>query len=128
MSIFDWFLWFWHSALQKILLTTCADQLLYTLSLIKLCSACVKQSTAVKTAIDVCLLLAKWILFSDLVRQGPSSLIINFEQGIKPFLVWNIYSTFFLLVVECTFYKSTIKRNCILLSCYVSVSEWIYTL
>ena len=50
-----------------------------------------------------------------------SSLIINFEQVIEPFLVLNIYFTFFLSVVDCTFYKSTIKSNCILLLCHVRV-------
>ena len=33
-----------HIALSEILLTACADQLLYNLSLINLCSACAKQS------------------------------------------------------------------------------------
>ena len=123
MSKFDWFLWISHSTL----FTACADQLLYSLSLIKWCSACVKQNTAVKTAIDACSLLGKRT-FSDLVRQRPSSLIINFDQVIKPFLVWNIYFTFFLPVVDCTFYKSAIKSSCILLLCHERVSEWIYTL
>ena len=50
-----------------------------------------------------------------------SSLIITFEQVIEPFLVLNIYFTFFLSVVDCTFYKSTIKSNCILLLCHVRV-------
>ena len=45
-----------------------------------------KQNTAVKTAIDACSLLAKQ-KFSDLVGQRQSSLIINFEQVIKPVLV-----------------------------------------
>ena len=36
-------------ALSEILLTACADQLLYNLSLIKLCSACAKQNATVKT-------------------------------------------------------------------------------
>ena len=67
-----------------------------------------------KTAIDACSLLAKQA-FSDLVGEPASSLIINFEQVIEPFLVLNIYFTFFLSVVDCTFYKSTIKSNCILL-------------
>ena len=61
-----------------MLLTARSDQLLYNLSLIKLCSACVKQNTAVKTAIDV---------FSLLVGQRPSSSMIDFEQVIKPLLV-----------------------------------------
>ena len=30
----------------------------------------------------------------------------------QPFLVCNIYFTFFLSVVDCNFYKSTIKSNC----------------
>ena len=48
-----------HKAHSKILLAAWADQLLYSLSLIKLCLACVKQNTAVKTAIDACSLLTK---------------------------------------------------------------------
>ena len=40
-------------------LTACADQLLFNLSLIKLYTACAKQNTAVKTASDACLLVAK---------------------------------------------------------------------
>ena len=48
-----------HIAFSKILLTTCADQLLYHLSSIKLCSACAKQNAAVKIARDACSLLAK---------------------------------------------------------------------
>ena len=67
-----------HISHSEKLLTACSDQLLYNLSLIKLCSACVKQNTAVKTAIDVCSLL---------VGQRPSSLMIDFEQVIKPLLV-----------------------------------------
>ena len=114
MSKFDWFLWISHSTL----FTACADQLLYSLSLIKCCLACAKQSTAVQTAIDACSLLQKWT-FSDLVAKRASSLIINFKQAIKPFLVWNIY--FIFSVVNCTFYKSNIKSNCILLLCHVRV-------
>ena len=67
----------------EILLT---DQLLYNLSLIKLCLACAKQNAAVNTASDACLLLAKKTL-SDLLGQGPSLLIIKFEQVIKYFLI-----------------------------------------
>ena len=92
-----------HIVHSKIMLIACADQLLYILSLIKLCSACVKQNTAVKTALDACSLLTKNI-FSGLVGERPSSLIFNFQQVIKPFLVWNIYFTFFLTVVDCSFY------------------------
>ena len=40
------------------MLTACADQL-YNSSLIKLCWACPKQKGSVKTASDVCSLLAK---------------------------------------------------------------------
>ena len=58
MSKFDWFLWT-SLAHAKILLTACADQLLYKLSLTELCSASVKQNAAVKTASDSCSLLAK---------------------------------------------------------------------
>ena len=43
----------------EILLTARADQLLYNLSLIKLCLAYVKQNTAVKAACDACSLLAE---------------------------------------------------------------------
>ena len=43
------------------------------------------------------------------------------EQVKEPFLVLNIYFTFFLSVVDCTFSKSTIKSNCILLLCHVRV-------
>ena len=43
-----------HIAHSEILLTACADQLLYNLSLIKLCSAC-----ATKTTSDACSLLGK---------------------------------------------------------------------
>ena len=64
----------------------CAGQLFYYLSLIKLCSACVKQNSAVNSAIYACSLLAKET-FSDPVVERPSSLIINFEQIIRPFLV-----------------------------------------
>ena len=59
MSKFDRFLWISHAAHSKILLTACDDQLLYNLSLIKLCLACVKQNTAVKTGIAACQLLEK---------------------------------------------------------------------
>ena len=48
-----------HIAHSKILLTACADQLLHNLSLVRLCSTCVKQNAAVKTAIHAYLLLAK---------------------------------------------------------------------
>ena len=83
-------------------------------------SACVKQNTAGKTAIDACSLLAKQTFF-DLVGEPASSLIINFEKVMEPFLVLNIYFTFFLPVVDCTFYKGTIKSNFILLLCHVGV-------
>ena len=89
------------------------------LSLIKWCLACVKQNTVVKTALNAYLLLAK-STFSDLVGEPGSS--VNFGQVIEPFLVLNIYFTFFLSVVYSTFYKSTIKSNCILLLlCHVRV-------
>ena len=45
-------------ALSKTMLTTCDDQLLYKLSLIKLCSACAKQNAVVKKANNACLMLA----------------------------------------------------------------------
>ena len=79
-------------------------------------TACIKQNTAVKTAIDACSLLAKQT-FSVLVGDPASLLIINFEQVREPFLVLNIYFTFSLLVVDCTFYKN----NYILLLCHVRV-------
>ena len=66
-------------------------------------------------------IVSKIDIFSDLVRELASSLIINFEQVIEPFLVLNIYFTFFLSVVDCTFYTSTIKSNCMLLLCHVRV-------
>ena len=72
-----------HIAHSEILLTACADQLLYNLSLIKLCSVC-----AIKTTYDACSLLGKYAL-SDLIWEPLSSLIINFEQVTKSFLVWN---------------------------------------
>ena len=43
-----------------------------------------------------------------------SSLIINVKQ-VFSFLVWNIYFTFFLSVVDCTFNKSNIKSNYIII-------------
>ena len=43
----------------EVLLTAVADQLLYNLSLIKLCLVFLKQKTAVKTEIDACSLLPK---------------------------------------------------------------------
>ena len=48
------------------------------------------------------------------IRKRANSLIINFKQVVS-FLVWNIYFTFFLSVVDWTFCKS----NCKLLSCHV---------
>ena len=48
-----------HTEDSGIQLTVWADQLLYSLSLIKLCLACVKQNAAVKTGINACSLLAK---------------------------------------------------------------------
>ena len=63
---------------------------------------------AVKSASDTCLLLAKYTL-SDLVGQRPSLLIINFEQVIKAFLIWIIYFTFFLPLVDCTFTKALLR-------------------
>ena len=53
--------------------------------------------------------------------RTASSLNINFEQVIKPFLVLNIYFTFFLSVADSTFYKSVINSNCTLLLCHVRV-------
>ena len=48
-----------HIAHSEILLTACADQLLYSWSLINLYSACAKQNAAVKTASDAYSLLVK---------------------------------------------------------------------
>ena len=60
--------------------------------------------------------------YSLIQSETPASLlIINFEQVIEPFLVLNIFFTFFLSVVDCTFYRSIIKSNCILLLCHVPV-------
>ena len=47
------------TAHAETLLRACADQLLYNLSLIRLCSECVKQNKAVKTASNACSFLAK---------------------------------------------------------------------
>ena len=58
-------------------------------------------------------------IVSKIVGEPVSLLIINFEQVIEPFLVLNIYFIFSLSVVDYTFYKSTIKSNCILLLCHV---------
>ena len=63
-----------HIALSEILLTACADQLLYNLSLDKLCQSCATQNAAVKT--DACSLLAKLTL-SDLVVKRPSLKFIS---------------------------------------------------
>ena len=67
-----------HITLSEILLTACADQLLYNLSLIKLRSTCEKQNAAVNAS-DVCALLANQAL-SDLVRQRPNSLITTLNM------------------------------------------------
>ena len=48
-----------YLAHSEMLLTAWADQLLYNLSLIKLCLTCVKPNTAGKTASDSCSILAK---------------------------------------------------------------------
>ena len=104
-----------HIALSEILLTACSNQLIYNLNLIKLCSACAKQIAAVNAS-DACSLLAKEALF-DLVGQHPTLLIINFEQVINYFLVWNIYFIFFLPVVDCTFLLE-----------YWRVTSWKYSL
>ena len=116
MSKFDCLLWISH----RTLFIACANQLLYNLCLIELCATCVKQNTAVKVAIDTCSLSVKQT-FSDLVGESAISLIIKFEQVIKPFLVWNIYFTFLFSVVDFTFYRSTVKSNSILLLCHVHV-------
>ena len=64
MAANAWRWWTWlvcfefHIALSEILLTDCADQLLYNLSLIKLCSACAKQNTSVNASY-ACSVLAK---------------------------------------------------------------------
>ena len=47
-----------HKAFSEILLTACVDQLIYNLSLIKLCLACAKQNAAVNAS-DARTLLAK---------------------------------------------------------------------
>ena len=58
--------------------------------------SCVKQNTPVKT-------------FSDLVGERVSSSIINFEQVIEPFLVLNIYFTFFLSLVDRIFTRVLLR-------------------
>ena len=50
-----------------------------------------------------CLLIVSKIGIICYIGQRPSSLIINFKQVIKSFLVSNVYFTFFLTVVDCTF-------------------------
>ena len=40
------------------MLTACANQLLYNLNSIKLCSACAKNDAAVRNASDACSMLA----------------------------------------------------------------------
>ena len=49
-------------------------------------------------------------LLSDLVSNLPISLIINLEQVMKGFLVWNVYLTFF---YQCWFHFFTrlLKSN-----------------
>ena len=69
-----------------------------------------KKNTTIKTEIGACSLLAKYA-FSDQVRERAISLTINFEQVIKPFLIWNIYFSFFLALVDYSFYKSTIEST-----------------
>ena len=80
------------------------------------------KKKTVKTTIDACSLLAKQT-FSDLFGEPVSSLIINLEQVTEYFLGLNIFFTFFLSVEDCTFYKSAIKSNCILLLCHVRVKS-----
>ena len=56
---FHSFAWISNSTLRNIVNSfVSADQLIFVLSLIKLCSACAKQNAAVNAS-DVCLLLAK---------------------------------------------------------------------
>ena len=85
MSKFDWFLWISHSTL----FTVCADQLLYSLSLIKWCSARGKQNTAVKTVIDAYFIVSK-IDIPNVVGEPASSLIINFEQ-VMDFYIFHFF-------------------------------------
>ena len=64
---------------------------------------------------------------SDLVGERESSLIINSEQVIKPFLVLNIYFTYSYqwLIARVLFYKSIIKSNCILFLSHVLVKAFL---
>ena len=66
---FDWLAHFWRWANligllefnitpSEMLLTACADQILYNLNLTKLCSVCAKQNVAVKTISNACSVLA----------------------------------------------------------------------
>ena len=114
MSKFDWFLWISNSTL----FTACADQLLYRLSLIKWCSTCVKQNTAKDC--NRCLFIVCKIDIIWSSRNTRGFINHKFKQGLI-FWAWNIYFTFFLSVVNCTFYKSNIKSACILLLCQVRV-------
>ena len=73
MSKIDWFHWISHSTLFILIISACADQLLYSLSLFKQCSACSKQNTAVKTAIDACSFLALYIIIVSRTCKKQSS-------------------------------------------------------
>ena len=115
MSKFDWLPWISHSTQ----FTACADQLLYSLSLIKWCLTCVKQNSSKDC--NRCLFILSKIDMLWSTRRTREFININFEQAIEPFLVFNIYFTFSLSVVDYTFYKSTIKGNCILLLCRARV-------
>ena len=125
-SIFiDWFVWISHSTLRNTL-TVCADQLLYNSSLIKLCLAYVKESIE-KTGKNCknckrCLLIVSIIDITWSSRTTPEFINYQLWTSYKA-LVWNIYFTFSLPVVDYTFYKSSIKSNCMLLSCHVRFSE-----
>ena len=112
-SKFDWFLWISHSTL----FTACADQLLYSLSLFKWHSACVKQNTDCNR----CLFIVSKIDILWSSRRTREFINHYFEQVLAPFLVLNIYFTFFLSVVDCIFCKSIINSNCILLLSHLRV-------
>ena len=58
-TLIDWLIFNGGDSLVCLNFTACADQLLYKLSLIKLCLTCTKQNETVKTTSDTCSFLAK---------------------------------------------------------------------
>ena len=68
----------------------------YSQGIFRICSPCIMQNVVIKTASNICSILAFYTL-SDLVSNHPKFFIINFEQVYyQIFLVGNLYSTFLL--------------------------------